>query len=100
MRTTVDHALIRGLVTAGPVMRRGASSVWDPASDRIRLLVETRVLLAVTVPPALPNFGCVVVGGLLFAIPRLQLRRPTRFRVASVSRSPKRSPKARAQSRR
>jgi hypothetical protein len=25
--TTVDHALIRGLVTAGPVMRRGASSV-------------------------------------------------------------------------
>ena len=24
--TTVDHALIRGLVTAGPVMRRGASS--------------------------------------------------------------------------
>jgi transposase len=27
MRTTVDHALIRGLVTAAPVMRRGASSV-------------------------------------------------------------------------
>jgi hypothetical protein len=26
--TTVDHALIRGLVTAGPVMRRGASSVY------------------------------------------------------------------------
>ena len=26
-KTTVDHALIRGLVTAGPVMRRGASSV-------------------------------------------------------------------------
>jgi hypothetical protein len=25
--TTVDHALIRGLFTAGPVMRRGASSV-------------------------------------------------------------------------
>ena len=25
--TTVDHALMRGLVTAGPVMRRGASSV-------------------------------------------------------------------------
>jgi hypothetical protein len=25
--TTVDHSLIRGLVTAGPVMRRGASSV-------------------------------------------------------------------------
>ena len=25
--TTVDHALIRGLATAGPVMRRGASSV-------------------------------------------------------------------------
>jgi hypothetical protein len=27
MKTTVDHALMRGLVTAGPVMRRGASSV-------------------------------------------------------------------------
>ena len=26
-QTTVDHALMRGLVTAGPVMRRGASSV-------------------------------------------------------------------------
>jgi hypothetical protein len=25
--TTVDHALMRGLGTAGPVMRRGASSV-------------------------------------------------------------------------
>jgi hypothetical protein len=25
--TTVDHTLIRGLVTAGPVIRRGASSV-------------------------------------------------------------------------
>jgi transposase len=25
--TTVDHALMRGLITAGPVMRRGASSV-------------------------------------------------------------------------
>jgi hypothetical protein len=25
--TTVDHALMRGLVTAGPVMRRGVSSV-------------------------------------------------------------------------
>ena len=25
--TTVDHALMRGLDTAGPVMRRGASSV-------------------------------------------------------------------------
>ena len=26
-QTTVDHALMRGLDTAGPVMRRGASSV-------------------------------------------------------------------------
>jgi hypothetical protein len=25
--TTVDHALMRGLVAAGPVIRRGASSV-------------------------------------------------------------------------
>jgi hypothetical protein len=25
--TTIDHALMRGLITAGPVMRRGASSV-------------------------------------------------------------------------
>ena len=57
MRTTVDHALLRGVVTAVPVMSRGGSSVLDPESDIIRLLVETRVLLAVTVPPALPNFG-------------------------------------------
>ena len=27
IKTTVDHALMRGLVAAGPVMRRGASSV-------------------------------------------------------------------------
>jgi tetratricopeptide (TPR) repeat protein len=27
IKTTVDHALMRGLATAGPVMRRGASSV-------------------------------------------------------------------------
>ena len=27
IKTTVDHALMRGLDTAGPVMRRGASSV-------------------------------------------------------------------------
>jgi hypothetical protein len=27
LETTVDHALMRGLDTAGPVMRRGASSV-------------------------------------------------------------------------
>ena len=26
-QTTIDHALMHGLVTAGPVMRRGASSV-------------------------------------------------------------------------
>jgi hypothetical protein len=26
-KTTVDYALMRGLATAGPVMRRGASSV-------------------------------------------------------------------------
>jgi hypothetical protein len=25
--TTIDHALMRGLVAAGPVMRRGAASV-------------------------------------------------------------------------
>jgi hypothetical protein len=55
--TTVDHSLIRGLVTAGPVMRRGASSVYDPASDKIRLIEFTRVPLAVIVPPALPSFG-------------------------------------------
>jgi len=46
--TTVDHAMMRGLVTAGPVMRRGASSVYRPASDEIRLVVSARVLLAVT----------------------------------------------------
>src|ERR1700678_758739 len=27
IKTTVDHALMRGLASAGPVMRRGASSV-------------------------------------------------------------------------
>ena len=27
MKTTIDHALMRGLVAAGPVMRRGAASV-------------------------------------------------------------------------
>ena len=27
IKTTIDHALMRGLDTAGPVMRRGASSV-------------------------------------------------------------------------
>ena len=57
MRTTVDHALIRGLVTAGPVIYRGSFLCLRSSVDRIRLLVETRVLLAVTVPPALPNFG-------------------------------------------
>jgi hypothetical protein len=31
-----------------------------PASDEIRLIVPSRVLLAVTVPPALPSIGCVV----------------------------------------
>jgi hypothetical protein len=54
--TTVDHALIRGL--AGPVMRRGASSVQFPASGKILLIVPSRVLLAVTVPPPLSRFRC------------------------------------------
>ena len=44
----------RTLQVAGVCVNRIGT---DPASDRIRLLVETRVLLAVTVPPALPNFG-------------------------------------------
>jgi hypothetical protein len=60
MKTTVDHAVMRGLATAGPVMRRGASSVKQPASDEIRLVVDTRVLLAVTVPPALPSFRALM----------------------------------------
>ena len=34
----------------------------------IRLIVETRVLLAVTVPPALPSFGCVLAGDGLLAV--------------------------------
>ena len=33
IKTTVDHALMRGLATAGPVMRRGASC---PSSRRQR----------------------------------------------------------------
>jgi len=51
-------------------MRRGASSVWEPASDEFRLIVETRVLLAVTVPPALSSMGWIVAGyGLLGVFP-------------------------------
>ena len=61
--TTIDHALMRGLVAAGPVIRRGAASVWFPASDEFRLIVPARVLLAVTVPPALLSIGCVVTYG-------------------------------------
>ena len=61
IKTTVDYALMRGLATAGPVTRRGASSVWRPASEDIRLLVESRVLLAVTRPPALLSFGMDVL---------------------------------------
>ena len=33
-----------------------------------RLLVEAGVLLAVTVPPALPSFGCVDVGADLLGV--------------------------------
>jgi hypothetical protein len=32
IKTTVDQALMRGLVTAGPLIRRGAASVYGPAS--------------------------------------------------------------------
>ena len=60
LETTVDHALMRGLVTAGPVMRRGELLCLG-ASVEIRLVVEARVLLAVIVPPALLSFGCVFV---------------------------------------
>jgi hypothetical protein len=42
MKTAVDRALIRGLVTAGPVMLRGASSDYgyegSPGRDRISSL--------------------------------------------------------------
>ena len=49
IKTTLDHALMRGLDTAGPVVRRGASLVAEaPASQNIRLIVDARVLLAVT----------------------------------------------------
>ena len=66
--TTVDHSLMRGLDPAGPVMRRcGASSVQGPASETIRLIVDARVLLAVTAPPALLSFGQIVVGDDLFS---------------------------------
>jgi hypothetical protein len=33
IKTTVDQALMRGLVTAGPLIRRGAASVYGPASE-------------------------------------------------------------------
>ena len=53
---------MRGLVTAGPVMRRGASSVLGAQRQmRSELVVEAKVLLAVIVPPALLSFGCVFV---------------------------------------
>jgi hypothetical protein len=43
--TTVDHALIRGLVTAGPDASRSCLSLEDQRRIEIRLLVEARVLL-------------------------------------------------------
>ena len=36
IKTTVDHALMRGLDTAGPVMRRGASSAMKIASAAMK----------------------------------------------------------------
>ena len=41
--------------------RRGVSSVRRPASEDIPLFVELRVLLAVTLPPALLSFGMDVL---------------------------------------
>jgi hypothetical protein len=52
------HSLMFAISIAEP---HGAPSVLRPASDEIRLVVETRVLLAVTMPPALPSVGCVFV---------------------------------------
>jgi hypothetical protein len=52
------HSLMFAISIAEP---HGAPSVLRPASDEIRLVVETRVLLAVTMPPALPSFGYVLV---------------------------------------
>ena len=64
----------------------------------LRLLVQTRVLLAVTVPPALPSFGCASwVMTSLDECSTLTLAIKCRW-VAPVWRSPRRSPPARARS--
>ena len=51
------------------LMRHGASSVREPASDEVRLVVVARILPAVTVPPALPNCGYILDAG--DGLPRL-----------------------------
>lgn len=43
--TTVDHALIRGLVTAGPDASRSCLGLGSSVGCRFRLLVFARVLL-------------------------------------------------------
>ena len=43
--TTVDHALIRGLVTAGPDASRSCLGLETSVGWTFRLLVESRVLL-------------------------------------------------------
>ena len=43
--TTVDHALIRGLVTAGPDASRSCLGLGTSVGWMFRLLVESRVLL-------------------------------------------------------
>ena len=44
-KTTVDHALIRGLVTAGPDASRSCLCLENQRRIETRLLVVTRVLL-------------------------------------------------------
>src|SRR4051812_41624843 len=51
-------------------MRRGASSVETPASEEIRLVVRTRVLLTGTVPPALLSVGWCCAGDDLLGFSR------------------------------
>ena len=57
IKMTADHARMRGLDTAGPVMRRGVFRLVGQRRKLSGWIVDARVLLAVTVPPALLSFG-------------------------------------------
>jgi len=55
LKTTVDHALIRGLITAGPDASRSFLCLGTSVGPGVRLLVEARVLLPWSCPQLCPN---------------------------------------------